>query len=710
MSRKDTFSHTTGAAANEVAGRDGDAFNPQELTLLSRAVEALDEGVVIFDNQDRLVYFNDRYREMYAPASTNWQLGQPLRVVARETAIGCLGITDPDQIESFVERRIINLRASREPFEQVLVNGRRLRVYETEMGGGWIVGTRVDVTQLSLKERELAESKQRFQDYAESGSDWMWEMDADLRYSAFSGDLERKMGARPEDLIGKKRTDFCAPDIDAAAWQAHLSDLENRRQFRDFVYPFMTSEHSVGWVRINGKPRLDAMGNFIGYRGTGADVTQEINALHAKDAAEAALREQHEILAAQHEELNAAHADLERMAAELRLARDDAQSAYSAKSEFLATISHEIRTPMNGVLGTIQLLAASELAEHQKELIYIARESATGLLSLLNDILDASKLETGQMQVEFISFSVDEVVRDVARTFKATAEAKGLELMVSLDPAGCDRCRGDPTKLRQILTNLVSNAIKFTPSGKVEVSAKPIGGTNALMFEVRDSGVGIQPDRCDDLFSPFTQAESSTSRHYGGTGLGLAICKKLVQLMDGEIGVDSAPEQGSRFWFTLNLATAVRRDGPMPLKPAEAVHGNQDGLRILLAEDNATNQYLLVRMIESIGHEVVVANNGAEAVTRVQDETFDIVLMDIQMPDVDGPTAARQIRGLKSDVATIPILAVTAGSIEGEHRRYVDMGFDDCVAKPISASELVDTLDLAKSLIQSHRTYRLRTA
>jgi len=389
--------------------------------------------------------------------------------------------------------------------------------------------------------------------------------------------------------------------------------------------------------------------------------------------------------------------ELKRTHQSLEAAVEAANAANRARNEFLANMSHEVRTPINGIMGMTRLALETELTPEQREYLGTVSSSADSLLSIVNDVLDFSKIESHNLDLEIVEFGPRLCIEDAIRSLAARARAKGIELACDVNSGVPESLAGDPRRLRQVLINLMDNAIKFTSAGEVALRVETeaaAAGEVRLHFQVRDTGIGISADKRQMIFEPFCQVDGSSTRKFGGTGLGLAISTQLVKMMGGRLWVESEPGVGSTFHFTAGFGAVAAQ--------SEVARANQAApiaLRILLAEDNPVNREVAVGLLQKQGHQVYTAENGLETLLALETGPFDVVLMDIQMPEMDGLQATAAIREMeKVTGAHLPIIAVTAHAMNGDREICLAAGMDNFVTKPIKPKELFALLqDVARS-------------
>ncbi len=522
--------------------------------------------------------------------------------------------------------------------------------------------------------RDLADSKELFKTVFNNSPVGIIVSDKEMHIIAWNPFAEQMLGMNREDLFNvhlKKL--FSLKD-----WMR----LKIGRIFRKGFLPDIEAEI----IRKNGS-RMDAGISLSAIRDIQGEIIGAIAIMH--DVSEQ--KRSHKML-------------LE--------AKKSAEEASKSKTMFLANMSHEVRTPMNTIMGMIDLTLDTELTGEQLDNLKIVKNAADILLSLLNDILDLSRVEAGKIQLEYIEISIEKIVESVFKTMYILAKNKKIDFKWSVDKKIPQLVKGDPVRIRQILVNLVNNAIKFTSQGGIEVHVKSLsekGGQCELEFSVKDDGVGIPEDKLDAVFEVFTQADVSTTRKFGGTGLGLSICKRLVELMHGEIWVKSKVGLGSTFYFSSSFEVVKKEDIPaalqeeslvdqlmaqLPGKKFEMISGSGQALHILLAEDNLVNQKIAARMLEKKGWTVEAVGDGQEVLKMLEKQKFDVILMDVQMPVIGGIEATRLIRENEQKTGGhIPIVALTARVMSGDREEFLESGMDGYISKPIDRAQMYETIE-----------------
>ncbi|TAK98796.1 MAG: PAS domain S-box protein [Rhodospirillaceae bacterium] len=545
-----------------------------------------------------------------------------------------------------------------------------------------------DISDSVAAEVALRDSELRFRLLADNASDVISVSDEDGVYRYISPSIERLTGYRPDEVIGKKVAESIAIVESDPDGYMSLSDNKSAPSSGTYRRRLRTKDNRLIWVEASVQTIRTPEGRIERQSAT-RDITDRV--------------EYESELRATRDRFQKQATELATLAQNLEMERERAEKANAAKSQFLAMMSHELRTPMTGILGMADLILLSKLTAEQSDVMRRLVRSARTLLDLLNDILDFSKIEAAQLHIDTVPFRISDITNEVEALFAPLASEKGVTLSLSLHPKLQDGVIGDAKRLRQILVNLTSNAIKFTEKGAITIAVSQNAATDGdvvLRVDVTDTGIGISEDQIKRLFQPFVQADSSTSRKFGGTGLGLAITRRLVEAMGGAVSVSSELGKGSTFSFTIKHKLDPNAVAQKPTRRTRSQHvpavptTSGQGRRVLVAEDNETTRFLVTTMLGKRGYEVDTAANGQEAVAAVAKATYDIVLMDIQMPIMDGSEAIAAIRTTENGTGRrLPIIALTADLVSSHQRSFLDTGADIVVAKPVNWEALMTEMN-----------------
>jgi len=655
-----------------------------ERSNLRTLMDSAPVGIIIVDNDYRIVKANKKAETLFNKKNDDWtdkRCGELIFCAKRhKNSDGC-GFsedcplcplmdaiekvivhgqtTDGQEMEVITDPEVsVEHRWLRFSVEAVILDGCRYAVAALD-----------DITERKQSENFLKESERRFRDMLENVHLVSVMLDREGNMIFCNDFLLKLTGWQREEVVGQSWFDMFIPNGQGVReiFARHITEKTAMSHFENDILTRAGELRHISWNNTN---LYDIQGNLIGSASIGEDITER-----------------------------------KRAEQELQKAKESAEAATRAKSEFLANMSHEIRTPLNAIIGFSRIVSDKEVGElnkTQSEYLENVVKSSEHLLSLINDILDFSKIEAGKLELENTDFNLTETVEEVVNLLRFKAEEKNILLTSHIDADVPAYLRGDPTRLRQILLNLLNNAVKFTPKGEVRITVQnskcKMQNDNfalcTLHFELSDTGIGIPKNRLDCLFQAFSQADTSTTRRFGGTGLGLAISKSLVEKMNGQIGVESVEGKGSTFWFTAEFEKSVKCDVLSVMKEdnLNTFHlTHNTSLRILIVEDNEFNQKLALHILKKLGFEADVANNGREAIRALQTVAYDLVLMDIQMPVMDGLDAAKFIRNPQSEVLNpdVPIIAMTAHAMQSDRDQCSEAGMNDYISKPICSDELL---------------------
>jgi len=670
-----------GAALIMVAAISGVALDAVSrsgsLRYLRRALDVMPEGLAYYDASDRLMAWNTHYESMCRAGGVEPYPGMPFTELINREVVPNVYPGARGQVDAWIERRLAARRGDIDSVTDFTASGRWVRITDRRTADGGAVSVSVDVTELKAAELKVIEARDRAEQLAKraeiaeaAAGLGHWRLDVRTSALAWSPQMYAIYGLDPSgpvDLDMVKRMSI-ADDRESQSERIARRPGDGDGQ-EAYILRILRGDGQVRFLEGRSWVERDEAGEITHMLGAILDVT-----------------------------------DQKRLEAELRQARAEAEDAARVKSDFLANMSHELRTPLSSIIGFTGLAAAQpDMPELSRTFVGKVHEASQALLCTVNDILDFSKLEAGQVAIHPQPTSVDKLCRSTLELFAPQAGAKDLNLIYD-GPQGDDLVLGvDPDRVRQILLNLVGNAVKFTDHGEVRLYVRYLAGEGRLSVEVVDTGAGVPADKLARLFQRFSQIDGSLTRA-GGTGLGLAICKGLVEVMGGQIGVESSPGAGSRFWFNLPAAPAVL----VETKKAEAdlAYLSALGLRVLVVDDHPANRQVASLFLSGIGAEVTEAVDGEDAVRLAGEWPFDVILMDMRMPKLDGPAALKRIREQGGLNDCTPILAFTADAADSLDGRLLAMGFQGVVAKPTDSTTLIAAVFEAAATVAPPEGYR----
>jgi len=622
------------------------------------ALEGAGDGVWDYDFQTRKIFFSKRYKEMlgysddeFANDAEEWMSRihpEDLHLVMK---------TDQDYFYKKQANHQVEYRIRHKDGYYIWVLDRGMVVSRTPEGlPARVIGTHTDITERKLAEQAIIISEEKYRNILANMNLGLLEVDNDEIIRFANQSFCEMSGYSIDEILGKK-AGALFPAGEGIEILDHKNSLRKKGVSDAYELTVRNKRGDIKWWLISGAPRYNDLGELVGSIGIHLDIT-----------------------------------DRKTLELELNVAREIAEQSVRTKEAFLANMSHEIRTPMNAIMGMGRQLEKTNLQEQQRFFLNTINMASDHLLVVINDILDISKIEAGKLELENTGFNLSEVLQHVVRVMQPRAEEKGLELKTILDKSIAPVLIGDSHRINQILLNLISNAIKFTEKGGVTISVildEKIEQKQVIEFSIKDTGIGISAEFVEHIFDKFSQEERATARKYGGTGLGMAITKELVELMQGHISINSKKGAGTEILIELPFKVGTEHDLPKANKDFSDTASLQ-GIRILLAEDNEMNRLVANTVLENYGVLITEAKNGAEAVDALKKGQYDIVLMDMQMPIMDGMEATEVIRNeMKLD---IPIIALTANAIKGDSERYMAIGMNGFISKPFEENDLINAI------------------